>query len=92
MIKRRKGIDYNYLRIDGEQDRLLILSQEENFIDNLSNLNDLKLTAFDKRILDIVKENQWDYNEEREFLREMAFFTPKEQEEILQELKKKYPN
>ena len=89
IIKRKKRIDKGYHRIDNEQKRLLILSQEENLVENLSNIKKLNIIAFDETFLKIVNENQWDFNEKEEFLSEMALFNTKEQEEIIQDLKKK---
>lgn len=89
IIKRKKRIDKGYHRIDNEQKRLLILSQEENLVENLSNIKKLNIITFDETFLKIVNENQWDFNEKEEFLSEMALFNTKEQEEIIQDFKKK---
>jgi hypothetical protein len=53
---------------------------------DLSELQNVEVTAVSERFYDIVNQFEWDANEKEEFLKEMLSLTPEERDKILNEM------
>ncbi len=82
----RKHIPDIIMGDDRNHNTLLELSQKENLIEHLLNQKGLYWTAFDEQFIEIIEHYQWDYNENIEFLRELATLKTRERKKFIKEL------
>ncbi|MFX1321701.1 MAG: hypothetical protein ACFFAQ_08655 [Promethearchaeota archaeon] len=65
---------------------LIQIFDEENALEKISQLGDVNLTALSENFLKVLEQLEWDLDEKEEFIKEMLSLTPKERENIIQEM------
>ncbi len=77
----------DYLFDPGRKYEILRKFDEIEDITELSQIIGTNLTALSQKFLDKVNKFDWDYDEKKEFIKEMLTLTPEERERILKEMK-----
>lgn len=64
-------------------------SERKLTITDLSELQNVEVTALSERFYDLINQFEWDTNEKEEFLKEMLSLTPEERDKIINEMVEK---